>query len=86
MPATNTVRKVKDIIGQRLGVPEAAIVPSARLAEDLGADSLALVELSLVFEEAFDVDISDQQANRIRTVGDAIDQVCRLVQAKAQPP
>ena len=64
--------KVKEIIVNKLGVDEAKIVPEANFIEDLGADSLDTVELIMEFEQEFDVEIQDEDANKIQTVGDAI--------------
>lgn len=64
--------KVKEIISQQLDVDVAQIKPEAQFIEDLGADSLAIVELVLAFEEQFDINIPDEDTEKIRTVGDAI--------------
>jgi len=64
--------KVKQIIVEQLGVDESQVEPSASFVEDLGADSLDIVELVMAFEEAFDLDIPDEDAEKIKTVGDAI--------------
>ena len=67
--------KVKEIIVNKLGVDEAKIVPEANFIEDLGADSLDTVELIMEFEQEFDVEIQDEDANKIQTVGDAIEYI-----------
>jgi acyl carrier protein len=67
--------KVKQIISEQLGVDEAEITPSASFTDDLGADSLDQVELVMALEEAFDLEISDEDAEKIRTVQDAIDYI-----------
>ena len=67
--------KVKQIIGEQLGVDEAHVDPSASFVDDLGADSLDIVELVMAFEEAFDLDIPDEEAEKIKTVKDAIDYI-----------
>lgn len=67
--------KVKEIIVNKLGVDEAKIVPEANFIEDLGADSLDTVELIMEFEQEFDVEIQDEDANKIQTVGDAINYI-----------
>ena len=67
--------RVKQIIVEQLGVDEAEVTPNASFVDDLGADSLDTVELVMAFEEAFDIEIPDEQAERIRTVKDAIDYI-----------
>jgi acyl carrier protein len=64
--------KVKDIIVEELGVERDKVVDDASFMEDLGADSLDTVELVMAFEKEFDVDIPDEDAEKIRTVGDAL--------------
>ena len=64
--------KVKDIISQQLDVDKAEIKDDASFIEDLGADSLAIVELVLAFEEQFEIDIPDEDTEKIRTVRDAV--------------
>ncbi|MBN8616393.1 MAG: acyl carrier protein [Deltaproteobacteria bacterium] len=64
--------KVKEIISQQLDVDVAQIKPESAFIEDLGADSLAIVELVLAFEEQFDINIPDEDTEKIRTVGDAV--------------
>ena len=65
--------KVKGIIVDQLGVAEEQVVMDAKFREDLGADSLDLVELIMAFEEAFGGEIEDEEAERIRTVGQAVE-------------
>jgi acyl carrier protein len=67
--------KVKQIVVEQLGVDEAEVTPSASFVDDLGADSLDQVELVMAFEEAFDIEIPDEDAEKIRTVQDAIDYI-----------
>jgi|TARA_Y100000817_G_C16816888_1_gene526946 acyl carrier protein len=67
--------KVKNIIVDKLGVEESRIVPEASFLDDLGADSLDLVELIMEFEEEFDLEIPDEDAEGITTVGSAIDYI-----------
>ena len=69
------VEKVKQIIGEQLGVDESEVTPSASFVDDLGADSLDQVELVMALEEAFSVEIPDEDAEKIRTVKDAIDYI-----------
>ncbi len=64
--------KVKEIISQQLDVDKADIKEEASFQQDLGADSLAIVELVLAFEEQFEIDIPDEDTEKINTVGDAI--------------
>ena len=67
-----TASKVKEIISQQLDVDVAQIKEESQFIEDLGADSLAIVELVLAFEEQFEIEIPDEDTEKIRTVGDAI--------------
>jgi acyl carrier protein len=67
--------RVKQIIVEQLGVDEGEVTPSASFVDDLGADSLDTVELVMAFEEAFDIEIPDEQAEKIRTVKDAVDYI-----------
>ena len=67
--------KVKQIIVEQLQVDEAEVTPSASFQEDLGADSLDVVELVMQFEEAFDIEIPDEDAEKIKTVKDATDYI-----------
>ena len=64
--------KVKDIIGEELGVEREKLTGEASFMEDLGADSLDTVELVMAFEKEFDIDIPDEEAEKLRTVGDAM--------------
>ncbi|MBR4186985.1 MAG: acyl carrier protein [Bacteroidaceae bacterium] len=64
--------KVKEIIVDKLGVDEADVTPEASFTNDLGADSLDTVELIMAFENAFEITIPDDQAEKISTVADAI--------------
>ncbi len=67
--------KVKQIIVEQLGVDEAEVTSSASFVDDLGADSLDTVELVMAFEEAFEIEIPDEDAEKIRTVADAVDYI-----------
>ena len=67
--------RVKQIIVEQLGVDEAEVTPTASFVDDLGADSLDIVELVMAFEEAFEIDIPDEDTEKIRTVQDAIDYI-----------
>ena len=63
--------RVKQIIVEQLGVDEAEVTPTASFVDDLGADSLDTVELVMAFEENFDIEIPDEDAEKIATVKDA---------------
>ena len=65
--------KIKQIIAEKLGVSEDKVIPQASFVDDLGADSLDQVELIMAFEDAFDVDIPDEDAEKLKTVKDAND-------------
>jgi acyl carrier protein len=67
--------KVKQIIVEQLGVDEGEVTANASFVDDLGADSLDTVELVMAFEEAFDIEIPDEDAEKIRTVKDAIEYI-----------
>jgi acyl carrier protein len=71
----DVAEKVKQIIVEQLGVDEGEVTSSASFVDDLGADSLDTVELVMAFEEAFDIEIPDEEAEKIRTVKDAIDYI-----------
>ncbi len=64
--------KVKEIVVNKLGVDEAQVTPEASFINDLGADSLDTVELVMEFEKAFSIQIPDEDAEKISTVGDAV--------------
>ena len=67
--------KVKPIIVEQLGVDEGEVTPNASFVDDLGADSLDTVELVMAFEEAFDIEIPDEEAEKIKTVKNAVDYI-----------
>ena len=71
----DTFEKVKKTVVEQLGVDESEVVPSASFVEDLNADSLDLVELIMSLEEAFGVEISDEDAEKIETVQNAVDYI-----------
>ena len=75
MAETTVEQKVKSIIAEQLGVGEEEIKPESSFIEDLGADSLDIVELVMAMEEEFEVEIPDEEAEHIKTVGDAINYV-----------
>ena len=68
----DTYSEIKDVIVELLGVDESKVVPEARFREDLEADSLDLVELIMAFEDKFGGEISDEDAQKITTVGEAV--------------
>lgn len=70
-----TFERVKKVVLQQLLVDESKVVPGASLVDDLNADSLDLVELIMALEEEFGTEIADQEAENIRTVGDAVDYI-----------
>ncbi len=72
MPTEN---KVKKIIVDQLGVAEDEVTPQASFVDDLGADSLDTVEMVMAFEEEFTIEIPDEDAEKMRTVQDAIDYI-----------
>ena len=75
MAVTAVDDKVKQIIVEQLGVDEGEVTPNASFVDDLGADSLDTVELVMAFEEAFDIEIPDEEAEKIKTVKNAIDYI-----------
>ena len=75
--------RVKQIIVEQLGVDEAEVTSKASFVDDLGADSLDTVELVMAFEEAFEVEIPDEDAEKIRTVQDAVSYIEAHAKAKS---
>lgn len=69
------VEKVRAIISEQLGIDEADITMESSFIEDLGADSLDIVELVMALEEEFDIVIPDEDAEKIRTVGEAVNYI-----------
>jgi acyl carrier protein len=67
--------KVKDIVVEQLGVDEEEVTAEASFVDDLGADSLDIVELVMALEEEFDLEIPDEDAEKIATVGDAVNYI-----------
>ena len=67
--------KVRDIIVEQLGVDESAVVPEASFIDDLGADSLDIVELIMALEEEFDIEIPDGEAENIKVVSDVVNYI-----------
>jgi acyl carrier protein len=81
--AADTFDRVKKIIVEQLGVEETEVTMEASITEDLGADSLDLVELVMAFETEFEIDIPDEEAEKIITVGDAVGKIDTVTAAKA---
>ncbi len=67
--------RVKAVIVDQLGADESAVTPEASFVDDLGADSLDIVELIMGLETEFDLEIPDEEAEKIRTVGDAVNYI-----------
>ena len=78
----NIEQRVKKIVAEQLGVNEAEIKNESSFVDDLGADSLDTVELVMEFEEEFDITIPDEEAEKIQTVGQAIDYIEQHAHAK----
>lgn len=72
MSKEEILEKIRGIVVEQLGVEASQVTPDAHFINDLGADSLGTVELIMSLEEAFDIDIPDDKAEQIRTVGDAL--------------
>ena len=77
--AADIEQKVKDIIVEQLGVNAEEVTRDASFIDDLGADSLDTVELVMAFEEEFNAEIPDEEAEKLKTVGDAIDYIQKKV-------
>ena len=67
-----TMDRIKKIIVDQLGVDESKITENSSFVDDLGADSLDIVELIMAFEEEFDIEIPDEDAEKMKTIGDAV--------------
>ena len=75
MSSEEVFEKVKGIIVEQLGVSETAVTMEASFIDDLGADSLDIVELVMALEEEFDIEIPDADAEKVVTVGDVVDYI-----------
>jgi acyl carrier protein len=74
------LNRVKKVTVEELGVKEEEVVETASFTEDLGADSLDVVELVMAFEDEFGIDIPDEEVNEIKTVGDAVTYISKKVE------
>lgn len=72
---SDIAKRVKEIVAEQLGVEEAQVLTESSFMDDLGADSLDTVELVMALEEEFDIEIPDEDAEKIQTVSDAIDYI-----------
>ena len=75
-----TEKVIREIIGEQLGLDESEFTRESSFVEDLGADSLDIVELIMAMEEEFDMEIPDEDAEKILTVGNAVDYVSKQLQ------
>ncbi|MGC2634489.1 MAG: acyl carrier protein [Candidatus Cybelea sp.] len=82
---STTFDKVKKIIVEQLGVDESEVTPEASITDDLGADSLDQVELVMAFETEFNIDIPDEEAEKIKTVGDAVKRIDETTPSSSAP-
>ena len=80
--SSETAKKVTEIVSEQLGVSQDQIKMETSFVNDLGADSLDTVELVMEFEDEFDMSIPDEEAEKIQTVGAAIDYIINVAQAK----
>ena len=74
--------KIRTIIAEQLGAPESSLTYDAKFVESLGADSLDVVELIMALEENFEIEIPDEEAQKIETVGDAINFISRKLSSQ----
>ena len=76
------LKRISEIIVDKLGVDDVEATKDASFRDDLGADSLDTVELIMDFEKEFNIEIRDEDAERVRTVGDAVDELYRIINKK----
>lgn len=76
--------KIKEIVINQLDVKEAEVIAEAKFVDDLGADSLDVVEMIMTIEDEFEIEISDEDAEKLLTVGDVVDYIQRRLQAVSQ--
>jgi acyl carrier protein len=86
MSQSEILEKVKSVVVEQLGVDDANVQPNASFIDDLGADSLDLVELVMAFEEAFDIEIPDEAAEKILSIQDAVDYIAQKTAPSAPGP
>lgn len=75
--AADTLQRVTKVTVEKLGVKEEEVVSTASFTEDLGADSLDVVELVMAFEDEFQIEIPDEEVGEIKTVGNAVDYISK---------
>jgi len=75
MNSEEIFEKVKEIIVEQLGATESSITMESSFLDDLGADSLDIVELIMAFEDAFDIKIPDEDAEKVQTIGDVVEYI-----------
>ncbi|HEX8312749.1 MAG TPA: acyl carrier protein [Chthoniobacteraceae bacterium] len=86
MSDKTTQERFREIVVEQLGVDAEQVTDSAELADDLGADSLDAIELVMAADEEFDITIADEDAEKVKTFGDAVALIDRLLDAKNQQP
>jgi acyl carrier protein len=85
MLSEEALAKVRAILAEQLGVQPDQIVPEARIMDDLGADSLDMVEIGMTVEEAFNLSLSDEDLEKVGTVGDLHEALAGLLERSRQP-
>jgi acyl carrier protein len=79
---TEVFRTFREVVSKQLDVPLEKVTPEATLVDDLGADSLQIIELSLTLEEKFSIDLPDRELGNFRTVGSAVKRLSQLIAEK----